>query len=343
MAGSRSTRKGKPKGVYTEKRLAGIAPYNWKPGAPSPNPGGRPRQHREMVAKLRERADWIADAILALVEKGLEGKLTMSDKYLVPTPLGAMAGHVRQATCQSDVARRWPRRRRQSEPARQGGALPRSSAQYSPMGRAAKRLLRRRRRPPDHPALTPEERAISPAAVMLAKVRADNDGRRRSATAREILAELARRGARRRTDRRGRDRGRCRRRRRRPPRRQPPPGRTPRGRGGRNPPPPRLLPPRKLRRRKPRHRRQAATVYAAAGATRRPSARQPRRPTGFPEFDRFSAEKADQERAKKVEAARAQGRCQIGPEEAFPPDPREPPEVVRFTLAPGGRIRRVAG
>ena len=82
MAGSRWTRKGKPKGVYTEKRLAGIAPYNWNPGPPSPNPGGRPRQHKEMVAKLRERADWIADAILALIEKGLHGELTTSDKYL---------------------------------------------------------------------------------------------------------------------------------------------------------------------------------------------------------------------------------------------------------------------
>ena len=49
-------RKGKPKGVYTEKRLAGIAPYHWKPGAPSPNPGGRPRQHKEMVAELRSHA-----------------------------------------------------------------------------------------------------------------------------------------------------------------------------------------------------------------------------------------------------------------------------------------------
>jgi hypothetical protein len=67
-------RKGKPKGVYTEKRLAGIKPNIWKPGAPSPNPGGRPRQHREMVAKLRENADWIADAILALIQKGLTGQ-----------------------------------------------------------------------------------------------------------------------------------------------------------------------------------------------------------------------------------------------------------------------------
>src|SRR5271157_3561090 len=35
-----------------------------------------------MVTKLRTHADWIADAILALIHKGLTGKLTMSDKIL---------------------------------------------------------------------------------------------------------------------------------------------------------------------------------------------------------------------------------------------------------------------
>ena len=80
--GKKPKRTGKPRGVYTEKRLAGIMPYSFKPGAASPNPGGRPRQHKEMVAKLRENAEWIADAILALIEKGLAGKLTNSDKIL---------------------------------------------------------------------------------------------------------------------------------------------------------------------------------------------------------------------------------------------------------------------
>jgi hypothetical protein len=75
------------------------------------------------------------------------------------------------------------------------------------------------------------------------------------------------------------------------------------------------------------------------------SERQPRRPSGFPDFDRFSAERArtraaDEERARKVEEARAQGRPQISAAEAFPPDPRDAPEVVRFTLAGGGRIKR---
>ena len=72
-----------------------------------------------------------------------------------------------------------------------------------------------------------------------------------------------------------------------------------------------------------------------------------RKPTGFPAFDEFSANKArmkaeDEERAKKVEAARAQGRPQISREEAFPPDPRETPEVVTLGRVAGGRgIRRV--
>ena len=195
--------------------------------------------------------------------------------------------------------------------------------------------------PDHHPALTPEEQAISPAAVMLAKVRAESpDGR--SATEREILAELL--GEERAAeligeavivvDSAGSAVA--------PPAAKPAAAwqDTPASAADQTaapaqpsaaeappeepPPPPKQPPPPEQPRRET-------------------SAREPRRPTGFPEFDRFSAEKADQERAKKVEAARAQGRCQIGPEEAFPPDPREPPEVVRFTLAPGGRICRVAG
>ena len=66
----------------------------------------------------------------------------------------------------------------------------------------------------------------------------------------------------------------------------------------------------------------------------------------MPGFREYLSEKAtreaDAERAKKVEAARAQGQCQIPPSEAFPPDPREGPEIVNFTRIPGGRgIRRV--
>ena len=64
---------------------------------------------------------------------------------------------------------------------------------------------------------------------------------------------------------------------------------------------------------------------------------------GFSEFlSERAASQADAERAKTVEAARARGQCQIPPSEAFPPDPREGPEIVNFTRIPGGRgIRRV--
>jgi hypothetical protein len=41
------------------------------------------------------------------------------------------------------------------------------------------------------------------------------------------------------------------------------------------------------------------------------------------------------ERARKVEEARAQGRIQISREEAFPPDPREPPEVLTLGRVAG--------
>jgi hypothetical protein len=56
----------------------------------------------------------------------------------------------------------------------------------------------------------------------------------------------------------------------------------------------------------------------------------------------FKQRERDQEaeRARKVEEARAQGRPQISREEAFPLDPRAAPEVVRFTLAGEGRIKR---
>lgn len=57
-------------------RYRGLKP--WKAGAPSPNPGGRPRQLRETVEKLGENADEIATEILTLALK--KGKRTVSDK-----------------------------------------------------------------------------------------------------------------------------------------------------------------------------------------------------------------------------------------------------------------------
>ncbi len=64
---------------------------------------------------------------------------------------------------------------------------------------------------------------------------------------------------------------------------------------------------------------------------------------GFAEFlTERATSQADAERAKKVEAARARGQCQIPPSEAFPPDPREGAEILNFTRIPRGRgIRRV--
>jgi hypothetical protein len=61
-----------------------------------------------------------------------------------------------------------------------------------------------------------------------------------------------------------------------------------------------------------------------------PQGKPARRPSGFPGFDAYSDLRAkecrDEEvRAKKVEAARAQGRCQISATESFPPDPRKAP------------------
>jgi hypothetical protein len=65
-------------------------------------------------------------------------------------------------------------------------------------------------------------------------------------------------------------------------------------------------------------------------------------PADAADYMAFRQRERDQEaeRARKVEEARAQGRPQISREEAFPPDPRDAPEVVRFTLAGGGRIKR---
>jgi hypothetical protein len=345
MAGSRSTRKGKPKGVYTEKRLAGIAPYNWKPGAPSPNPGGRPRQHKEMVAELRSHAPMIKDAILALVLKGLEGKLTTSDKYLSAhlwELWQAMYGRHAQSVLLTgglDVGDN------PNAPENMGGltALLRSAQREKPAPAPAPA--------PSNPALTPEEREITGLQIMLAQVRADTgDG---NVSDREVLASLV--GEERAAELIGEavivvDAS-----------------------GAAVAPPPAAAKPAAAWQDKPLAEAPASAASAEGPVQEeapassgldeaspspppftppppppRQSTREPRRPSGFPEFDRFSAElartkQADEERARKVEQARAEGRPQISAAEAFPPDPREPPEVVRFTLAPGGRIRRVAG
>jgi pimeloyl-ACP methyl ester carboxylesterase len=295
--------------------------------------GGRPRQHREMVAKLRENADWIADAILAIIQKGLAGKLTNSDKIL--------SQHIWE-TWQAMFGRH-----PQSVLLTGGLDVGDNPADMETMGglTALLRAVRRENQPkqPEEPrppppdpaiaALTQAEREIPSFAVMLAQVRAESpDGE--PASHREVLASLV--GEERAAELIGEavivvdsagtavaakpataprqaasvaDE---------------PAGPEPAAEGE----PPKAEPP-------------------PAAPPPKP-AREPRRPSGFPDFDRFSAERArtraaDEERARKVEEARAQGRPQISREESFPPDPREGPEVVRFTLAPGGRIRRVAG
>ncbi len=78
----------------------------------------------------------------------------------------------------------------------------------------------------------------------------------------------------------------------------------------------------------------------------KPAAKPSHPGAGIPGFAEFLSEKetlaADAERARKVEEARARGQPQLGPAEAFPPDPREPPEVVTLGRVAGGRgIRRV--
>jgi hypothetical protein len=321
--------------VYTEKRLAGIAPNTWKPGAPSPNPGGRPRQHREMVAKLRENADWIADAILALIQKGLTGKLTNSDKIL--------SQHIWE-TWQAMFGRH-----PQSVLLTGGLDVGDNPADMEATGglTALLRAVRRENQPkqPEEPrppppdpaiaALTHAEREIPSFAVLLAQVRAESpDGE--PASHREVLASLV-----------GEDRA------------AELIGEAvivvdSTGAAVAPPPSPASAADRQIRPSSAAPASSTAEDPAPAPEEEAPasspppparSGRQPRRPSGFPDFDRFSAERAraraaDEELARKVEEARARGRPQISREEAFPPDPREAPEVVRFTLAGGGRIKR---
>jgi hypothetical protein len=62
----------KKSGPYPASRLAGLKPL--KKSESSPNPGGRPRQHREMVMKLREDADFFREAIVDMVERAARGE-----------------------------------------------------------------------------------------------------------------------------------------------------------------------------------------------------------------------------------------------------------------------------
>lgn len=67
------------KDKYPPSRLAGLK--HFQPGQ-SGNKGGRPRQHHEAVAFLRGNMELIQAAMMDIVERGLQGKLTASDKIL---------------------------------------------------------------------------------------------------------------------------------------------------------------------------------------------------------------------------------------------------------------------
>ena len=81
-------------------RYRGLKP--WKKGEASPNPGGRPRQHHEMVAKLRMSASEIVDELLSLAFKK---KPTNSDKIRAGILRDVWGNDVRQAT--ASRARCW--------------------------------------------------------------------------------------------------------------------------------------------------------------------------------------------------------------------------------------------
>ena len=176
-----------PKG----RQLEALKAHHWPKGGPSPNPGGRPKAHREAVAKVRAEMDMITDGMLAIARRHANGEdLTHSDKiatnhyeFLVQFAYGRHAQSM-ALVGGLDVG---------DDPIQPGtgrstlSALLRS-AQPTMASASTRFLLRRRHAAPD-PRLTEEERAIHPATVMLAKVRADKeDGS--TATARDVLTEL---------------------------------------------------------------------------------------------------------------------------------------------------------
>ena len=295
---------------------------------------------REMVTKLRENSDLILDTILALIHKGREGKLTTSDKYLSAhlwecwqAAYGRHPQHVALAGGQ-DIGDN------PEEPGDGMGGLTALLRQAQTDSRRRESASSPIHRSPTR-QLTPDEQAISPHRCP-AGAGSPRLSSGESASEREVLAAIV-----------GEDRaaellG------------TPAPDVIVVDSAGRA-----AAPPAKSWRDKPLVDDPPASAADEPAAPAQSSAaeappeakpppftpppqpppREPRRPSGFPEFDRFSAEKArtlqaDQERAKKVEQARAEGRPQISAAEAFPPDPREPPEIVNFTLAGGGRIKR---
>ena len=186
-----------PSPKLKEKRYSGLRP--WKPGEVQ-NPGGRPRQHKEMVQKLRENADFVTDTILALIEKGITGKLTTSDKILSQhlwETWQAMFGRHPQSVLLAggvDVG--------DTPVAADGtGALTAllAAARKAPLVEGERKAAEEAKRA-EAEALTAAEQEISPLAIMLAQVRLDTpDGS--CATECEVLEFDRRQGPRRRADR----------------------------------------------------------------------------------------------------------------------------------------------
>ena len=175
-----------PKG----RQLEALKAHHWKPGAPSPNPGGRPRAHREAVAKVRAEMDMITEGMLAIARRHANGEtLSHSDKiasnhyeFLVQFAYGRHAQSM-ALVGGLDVG---------DDPSQPGTGENTLSA----LLRSVQSPDSQRRIPPPaaaapapDPRLTEEERAIHPASVLLAKVRADKeDGS--TADPRDVLIEL---------------------------------------------------------------------------------------------------------------------------------------------------------
>ena len=172
-------------------QLAALKAHHWPKGGPSPNPGGRPKAHREAVAKVRAEMDMITDGMLAIARRHANGEdLTHSDK---------IASNHYEFLCQFAYGRH------AQSMALVGGLDVGDDPSQPGTGSNTLSALLRSAQPPDgqrldalpppaaeaapDPRLTEEERAIHPASVLLAKVRADKeDGS--TATPRDVLTEL---------------------------------------------------------------------------------------------------------------------------------------------------------
>lgn len=314
-------------------RYRGLKP--WKKGEASPNPGGRPRQHHEMVAKLRMSASEIVDELLSLAFKK---KPTNSDKIragILRDVWEMMFGKPPQAVL---VAGGLANGDYTPGDGTSGLTVLLQRARYEKERQAAKQLAKE----PD-PALTPAEVEISPLEVMSTQVRMDTpDGK--LATEREVLGSIV--GKERAAELIG----------------APAPARVdfvaPAPASGLAPV---AIPAPASAREAPvvKDEPAAPATASAAGASRaegpapesKPESPPPagRKPTGFPGFDNFSAIKTkERAEAARIEELRKMYPGQVPASVAFPPDapgtgPQGTMEIVNFTRIPGSKgIRRVS-